>query len=228
VTESVALLTPITTEGRAVDWEQAEEATVTAGDLEASPPSAAFAELPPVAGTAKNYENWRKELGAWLFRTRKQEVLMNPRLKVFSQPGESEGEFRARTQHAGREKRDETVERLRRKYAPKLAALQDKVRRAEQAVARESEQVTQQGLQAAISIGATLVGAMLGRKVVSTGTIGRATTAARGAGRVVKEQQDVGRAKETVEVLRQQLANLEAEFKAETDELGGGDAVADR
>ena len=66
----------------------------------------------------------------------------------------------------------------------------------EQAVERESEQVTQQGLQTAISIGTTLIGVMLGRKAMTAATLGRATTAARGAGRVLKERQDVGRASE--------------------------------
>jgi phage shock protein A len=35
----------------------------------------------------------------------------------------------------------------------------------------------------------------------------------------MKESQDVGRATETVEALQQQLADLEAEFKAEVDAL---------
>ena len=86
---------------------------------------------------------------------------------------------------------------------------------------RESEQVTQQGVQVAISFGATLLGALLGRKAVSATTLGRATTAARGAGRVLKERQDVGRAKETVEAYKQELADLDAQMKQETDALAG-------
>ena len=59
----------------------------------------------------------------------------------------------------------------------------------------------------------------MGRKAVSRSTLGRATTAARGVSRSVKESQDVGRAQETVEALRQQLADLEAQFKSETAAL---------
>jgi Sec-independent protein translocase protein TatA len=84
-------------------------------------------------------------------------------------------------------------------------------------VERESGQATQQGLQVAISLGATVLGAFLGRKAVSATTLGRATTAARGAGRAMKEAQDVSRAKEGVESLQQQLADLDAEFKRESD-----------
>ena len=81
---------------------------------------------------------------------------------------------------------------------------------------RESGQATQQGLQVAISLGATVLGALLGRKAVSATTLGRATTAARGAGRTMKEAQDVSRARETVESLQQALTDLETELKAET------------
>ena len=58
-------------------------------------------------------------------------------------------------------------------------------------MARESEQSSQQKLQAAVSIGATLVGALFGRKAISVGTLGRATTAARGMSRTMKEAGDV-------------------------------------
>ena len=79
----------------------------------------------------------------------------------------------------------------------KLATLDDKIRRAEQAVERESAQATQQKLQTAVSMGATVLGALFGRKAFSTSTLGRATTAARGMGRTMKESQDIGRARET-------------------------------
>ena len=59
-------------------------------------------------------------------------------------------------------------------------------------MARESEQVSQQRLQTAISMGATLVGALFGRKSMSA-SIGRATTTARGVGRTMREREDVER-----------------------------------
>ena len=129
-------------------------------------------------------------------------------------------DFRVRLQESTRQDRDRAAEALRQKYAPRQAALQERRRRAEQAVARESEQAKQQGLQTAISVGATILGAFLGRKAINVSTIGRATTAARGAGRVLKETQDVGRAKETVAAVDEALAALDAQFKAEADALG--------
>ena len=227
--EPVVVMTPLTAEAVAADWDRAVEAPLAAGDLEASPEAdAAFTGLPPAASKPKSYDAWRRDFAAWLFRTQKLDLLKCPRLKAFSKPGETEGDFRARLQHAGREQRDDTLEQLRKKYAPKKAALEERIRRAGQAVERESEQVTQQGLQAAISIGTTLIGAFLGRKAVTASTLGRATTAVRGAGRVLKERQDVGRAQETVEALQQQLADLDEAFKADAEKLGSsGDLLAE-
>ena len=74
-------------------------------------------------------------------------------------------------------------------------------------------------MQTVISVGSTLLGAFLGGKALGTGTVGRATTAARSAGRIMKEGQDVQRAKDTVEAHQQTLDEIEKEFKAETDEL---------
>src|SRR6185436_16637407 len=94
-----------------------------------------------------------------------------------------------------------------------------RIRRAQQAVDRESAQANQAKVQTAISFGTTLLGALFGRKAVSVSTLGRATTAARGVGRSMKEQQDIGRAGETVEALQEQLNALEAELQTETQAL---------
>jgi hypothetical protein len=124
-----------------------------------------------------------------------------------------------RLQQAGREQRDAAVEKLRQRYAPKLASLQDRIRRAQAAVDREKQQATASKWQTAISIGSTVLGAVLGRKTISAGTIGRATTAARGASRAYKESQDVARADENVDALKQQLADLQAEFDTESKQV---------
>jgi hypothetical protein len=221
VSRDVTLLTPITGEAVPVAWDQAATVGFTPAELTPAPEGdAAFADLPATAGKKKSYDGWSKDFAGWLLQSQKIELLRCPSLKAVSKPDESERDFRVRLQESTRQDRDRAAEALRQKYAPKQAALQERRRRAEQAVARESEQAKQQGLQTAISVGATILGAFLGRKAINVSTIGRATTAARGAGRVLKETQDVGRAKETVAAVDEALAALDAQFKAEADTLG--------
>jgi hypothetical protein len=218
--EEVVVATPITDAAVPVSWEAAEPIDVVVADLEATPAEAAeWAALPAGAAKAKSYEAWSRDLTAWLYGQQRLDLLRDPASGALARPGETERDFRVRIREGARAERDERVETLRRKYAPRRAAIEERLRRAQQAEAREREQVNQQGVQAAISLGATILGAVLGRKTVSVGNIGRATTAARGAGRVLKEREDVARAQETVAAVQRALAELEAELQAELGAL---------
>jgi hypothetical protein len=220
VTQDAAFTTPVTDEAIPVAWENAQPVNVPASDLEKAPVEGAqFADLPAAAGKAKNYAAWQKDLVTWLYGAQKVELYRSPSSKLVSNPGESERDFRIRLQHGAREDRDKMVDALRQKYAPKVTALQDRIRRAQEAVAREKAQADQQKMQTVISMGTTLLGAFMGRKAVSTSTLGRATTAARGVSRSMKESQDIGRAEDNVEVLQQRLAEMNADLEAQVAEL---------
>jgi len=219
-TRDLTLLAPISAGVIPLDWDQAAFADFDTSDLEQSAQeNVGFAELPPPAGKAKCYDSWRKDFASWLYRNQKLELLKSANLEQVSNPDESERDFRVRLQQSTREQRDQAVERLRQKYTMKIAALEEKARRASQAVEREAEQAKGQKVQTAISFGATLLSSFMGRKSLSLTTLGRATTAARGVSRSMKEAEDVDRAQETVAAVNQQLAELNAEFKSETDAL---------
>jgi hypothetical protein len=219
-TKDLSVVAPIGDGVVAVDWNQATVVDLPHEDLDQTPQDGAqFADLPSPASKAKSYDGWKKDFSGWLYRTQKIELLQSAALGQTSNADESERDFRVRLQQFGREARDAAAEKLRQKYAPKIAALDERKRRAEQAVDREAEQAKSQKMQTAISFGTTLLSSFLGRKSLSLTTLGRATTAARGVGRSMKESQDVGRAQESVEAINQMAASLDAEFKAETDAL---------
>ena len=217
VTQPLSLLANIVDGPVEVDWNEAATLSVPVEDLESEPGSESqFVAVPAKAAKEKSYATWRKDFASWLYRNHRLELMASPSLDLASNPGESEGDFRVRLQLAAREKRDEAVEKLRRKYAPKFEQLEERKRRAEQAVEREREQAKGQKFQTAISFGATLLSSFMGRKRVSMSTIGRATTAVRGASRSMKESQDVDRAEENVAAISEKLVELDEEFKAET------------
>jgi DNA helicase HerA-like ATPase len=202
-----------------VDWQRASQVDLAESDLEKTSQTAVFEALPSEAGKAKNYESWKRSLADAVYRAQKLELLRSASAEQLSKPGETERDFRTRLQQTAREARDQLAEVLRQKFAPKMTALQERIRRAQQAVEREAQQATNQKLQTAISFGATLLGAFMGRKTLSATNIGRATTAMRGVSRSMKESQDVARAGETVEALQQQLNDLENQFRSETEAL---------
>jgi hypothetical protein len=211
---------PVQETAVAVDWATSTRLDVHVGDLRRSgEPGASFAPLPAVASNAKNYPTWEKSFKQWLAQNERVEVLRHRESGLTSKPDESEGDFKVRVQDASRASRDQAVEEVRRKYAARQAALAEKLRRADAAVARETEQSSQQKLQTVVSIGATLFGALLGRKAINASTLGRATTAARGVGRSMKEAGDIQRANETAESVRAQVKELEDQLREETQAI---------
>ncbi len=216
----VVAVTPITDTPIPVDWAQAEMIDLAVTDLEKSgEPDAQFGALPAPAGQAKSYTAWNRDFATWVYGAQKFELLRSPGLKLIAAPDESERDFNLRIQQIAREQRDAAVDALRKKYAPKLTALQERLRKAQQVVEREQVQARQAGLQTAVNVGSTLLGALLGRKAVSSSTVGKAATAAKSMGRASQQREDIARAEETVEVLQQQLTDLQTQFDAESHAL---------
>ncbi len=209
-------VTPVTDNVLPVNWDDSTTVSFAEGDLEKQPEeSAAFASLNPAASKAENYKTWTKDFGDFLYRTIELQTFECPDLRQKSKPGESERDFRVRLSQMAREGRDDQAEALRKKYSVKMNALQERVLRAQQRLDKERADVRSQGLQTAVSIGATILGAFMGRKTISSTTISRASSAMRSGMRTAKEQGDISIASESLENLQQQLADLQAEFDAE-------------
>ena len=211
---------PITDGVVPVDWANAEFLDTPLNDYGKQPQAeATFADLPSAASNPKNYGVWQKAFGTWLYQNSTIELLRSPSLNVTSGPGEGERDFRIRLVQESREQRDQITEKLRQRYAPKLQTLNDRLFRARQKVEAEKQQSQAQTMNSMLNIGTSILGAFLGRKTISAATVGRVGTAARSASRISKERADVARAEDSAELLEQQIADLEAQFKAEVDGL---------
>ncbi len=216
-----AYLAPLSEDGGTVSWDEARVSPGLKSRLgKGVVANATFSGLPAPAMRAASYAQWGKSLAAHLYENARAELLVCDAFKLTSAPDESEGDFRARLTLAARERRDAAVEDLRRKYAPKLAALQERERRAQERVQREKSQLSQQKLQTAFTIGASVFGALLGQRRMSVSNVNRAASAARSAGRIGRESGDVDRADDNLEAVQQQAADLQRQLEAETAALG--------
>jgi hypothetical protein len=222
-----ALVAPLGEDGSA-DWEAARVAGDLKANLEREPvPGASFSAAPTAALRRQSPELWRKMLESHLYQNVTLDLFTCPQLQLTSKPDEREGDFSARLGQVLRERRDAEVEKLKAKYASRLQTLTDRVRRAEDRVEREKAQASQQKLSTFLGLGATVLGAFLGRRRVSVGTVGRAATTLKNAGRISKENADVERAGESLETLQQRLAELQQQFDAEVKALQGQFEPAD-
>ncbi len=200
-------------------WDGAEELAAPP-ELESEPDAkGGFDALPAAASQPKSYAAWSDELARCLYRTKTLDLRRYVPLRLSAKAGESEGDFKVRVGQAAREARDAAIAALRQKYAAKLDSIGSREQRAVDRVAREQAQASQQTMQTAISFGATVLGAFFGRKALSSATLGRASTAARGVSRTLKEREDVGGANLGLEAVHAKRADIEAELQAEIQEL---------
>ena len=221
MTNDVISVSAITNDPVPVNWDNSKPLELDTTDLASEPEDsvAQFAELPPPGTKEKSFASWGKDFATWVYRTQELSLMRSSVSKITSKPSEAERDFRIRLQLETREARDRAVEALRKKYAPKIATLEERRRRAEQQVQAQAEQAKSAKFQTAISFGSALIGSLFGRKVASMATVGRASTAARSVSRSMKESSDVARAGETVEAINQQIAEMQAEVESATQQL---------
>lgn len=219
-TQNVALLAHLSHEALAIEWSEADPIELEPGDLEKDPPAPGkFEALPAPASKVRSYSSWSKAFVDALYRGQTLSLLKSKAMGKFSNPGESERDFRIRLQQQAKEDRDARIEKLRQKYAPKLTTLEDKIRRAEATLERETAQARSSGFTSLVKLGTTILDAFVGRKKISTTTISKASTTLRNVNQTMKESSDVARAQESLTALQQQYTTLESDFEKEVNDL---------
>ena len=203
-----------------LDWNDADEVDLEVSDLGKKPVAdAGFSETPAALSSTKSFTRWQKNLKTWLREEKPITIFRSPHLREYSRPEEDERDFRIRLQQLGNDARDIKVAKLRKRYEGRVARLEERLRRAQQAVDREAEQARGSKVDTAISFGTAVLGAVLGRKRISTTSASKVGTAMRKAGRMRQQSADVRRAKETVESVKAQLETLQIQFDEEVDAL---------
>jgi len=177
-------------------------------------PPGSYGALPKAALDPKRYVEWSKDFADWVVRTQSLQAVRRAGLKLLSEPGETERDFRIRVQQAGREARDGAVERCAHALHEGRAAERESSQGSGSGRARRTT-----GRRAEASDGGVVrrndARRADGRRTVSLSTLGRATTAARGVGRSMKESQDVDRARVKRQEAEAEAAAIEAEPRSE-------------
>jgi hypothetical protein len=200
-----------------IDWHAAEPTELDETRfLDRPAEGARFAELPKAALQARSYAAWQKQLALLLYTEARLKLFQHRELKLCSTPDEDQRAFAQRVQQAVRERRDEASEALRRKYAPKVAALDERVQRLSGKLARERAEAQESKLSGWATVGASILGAFTGR---AASKLGRAATGARALSRMNKQGLDVEQAQDSLEALQTAKAELEQSFQADLAQL---------
>jgi hypothetical protein len=203
-----------------VDWDNAEPLDLSIDDLEErGEADASYAECPAAADNVKAYTAWGKDYKRWVRQNENITLFRSKRFKLTSLASETEGDFRARLQDSASENRDAAIAKIRKRYATKTTTLENRLMRAEQAIAVQQEQSTKKKLDTAISFGTAILGAVLGRKKLSSSTATKMGSAVKTAGSARKEAADVDRARQTAEKVKADMAALNRQLEKEVADL---------
>ena len=123
-------------------WEESEEVLENLDFYHEPDGEAEFAKLPSDMLKAKNYKRWEKEFKEYMYKDLPIVLQKCASLKMFSQAGETPGDFRVRLEQQASERRDEETEKLRKRYASKFTTIRDRIRRAEDKVEKEEAKTT--------------------------------------------------------------------------------------
>jgi hypothetical protein len=158
VSKNYTLLAPLHDGPIPLDWSEAEQIEINLRDLDSGPVEGAhYANFPDAASNARSYEDWKKLLNQFIRTNLSLKLLFSPALKTLSEPGEDERDFRIRLQHLAHERRDDAMEEIRKKYSSKLDQLEERHRRAKQAVEQKNAMAAQRKVEAAVSAGTALL-----------------------------------------------------------------------
>jgi hypothetical protein len=220
VWETLSLVADLKDEMPDDPWAEAEMTAEETPEREKSPDAdAGFAAMPPDLAKPKTYSTLATALKDFVYRNHALKLFKYAPLKIVSKPGEAEGDFRVRVSAKVAEQRDAQVDALRAKYSGKRKTLEDKMMRAQQKLDREKAQASTKMMDAAISIGSTIFGSLMGRKKLSATTLSKAATAAKSATKVAGQKQDVAHAEESLESIVAQITELDSQLDTEIETL---------
>jgi len=194
---------------RIIDWAQAEEFGVHFNDLsEVAPENSFFHPLASELVTQKNLRPQEKALSEFLYRTIQLNLHRVRSLKMESTPSESLEAFQFRLAARLAEEKGQAEEKIINSFKTKEHRLKIRLEKAIARVEKEEVDVKARGMDTALSFGVAILGALLGRKKLSTTTATRTARGMRNAGRVMKERGDVQRAEEEVARVEEELVLL--------------------
>lgn len=218
VDEQQILVAPAPRGPGGIDWDEAEALPLRLRDLIDDPERVGpgqgpfFAPVPEGAKTVADLKKLQNALEDWLYYNARLKVNTHDELEITQRPGESERDFRARLEQAGRERRDAEVDKLEDSFGKRVDAVMAKLAR-EQAEMEKNrlESQTRQGEQW-VTVGETVLGWFMGRKRGVSSSVSKYRQAE-------QAKMDVLENERVIKALSEEKGALEADLKEQTDEI---------
>jgi len=197
-------------------WEGSETLAAGQEHLSGVPDNraAAFASLPENISTSRNLSAFSRPFADWLYFHSRFQLTVHPGSGLFRRSVESEREFSIRLQQVVREKRDQEVDALEKKFAPQFERIREKIRREERELAQDEAEHKSRKASELVGLGESVLGFFLGRK--STRGIGSAITRRR---MTSNAKADIEESHETIAELKNEEETVGADLQALVREI---------
>lgn len=217
----VTLVNEIDVKGQRVNWDKfidiPKDLDVAKFEVSAEE-GAAYEELPGSALKSTTYSSIERDFVDQLYNRETLEVYFSPLLKAYSNPGESEGDFKSRVALQVRELRDKAVDELRAKAAKSMKTMQDKAVKALAKVDAQKAQANSAKMATVMRVGSSLLGALLGGRKSGLANVASATTVT-GVSRAWEQSKKADVAEQELENIKVEMAEFESKTEEEVSRL---------
>jgi len=180
---------------------------------------ARFLLLPSFLEKMKDTSALEEKFKNYLYDNTRIELFSSKEFKILSTPGEDIADFKSRVSDLIRAEKDKMVEKLTEQYAKKEEKLEKDFIRLQEKLEKEEADVKAITTQSALSLGSSVLGALLGRTKV--GTLNTGVTGLGRASRILKEKKDVELVKKKIDALTENIQKLEDELKQSVENMSG-------
>ncbi len=214
-TKTFCLEIRIDPEEKEIPWDKAIACEEDFENYPKNPPSsAAFCPLPSFMTTARDCKPFEKALADYLYQTQRVTLFRCRKLKLKSSPGEPLTDFKVKIQDTLQELKESEIERIQEKFDKKEKIIQRRYARTKEKLQKEEADIQSEATDSLINAGIAVLGALFGRR-----SAGRVGTALKSGKQVLKERGDVSRARERVQEIEQEFAELEKNLKDKIEQL---------
>lgn len=180
---------------------------------------ALFGLLPPFLEKMKDMKALEDKFKNYLYDNTRIELFSSKELKLLSDPDEEIADFKSRMLDFIRVEKDKAVERLTEQYGKKEEKLEKDFIKLQEKLEKEEADVKAITTQSALTLGSSVLGALLGRTKV--GTLNTGVTGLNRASRILKEKKDVEQVKKKIDTLSENIQKLEEELKQNIENMAG-------
>jgi len=189
--------------------------------LEAPPKGVVFAPLAPEAAREKSYAAWGKTCADMVLRTQALTLRTCPGFKVTQKAGQSEADFLALVDLARRQARDAAVDQLKGKLGKQLDTIRRQRQTLEDKLRNREAQAQAATVDTALTLGGSLLGALLGRGTLTQTNVRRAVKSVNAATRARGQHVNVELVKQELAALDERAAALDVELEQQAKALDG-------